>query len=500
MESLKQLQNGSDIRGIASQGVKGEDVNLTPAIAELLAIAFIEWLSLKENIIPEKLKIAIGTDSRISGSSLKESVINGVSKMGCTIYDCFMATTPAMFMTTQFDELKCHGSVMITASHMPFNRNGFKFFTQQSGVEKEDVSEIISIAEKLIPLENEKKGVVKTYKLIDRYSLFICDFIRKHSGLMLPLKGKKIIVDAGNGAGGFFAEKILSKLGADTTGSLFLEPDGRFPNHIPNPENEEAIGYLQRAVINEKADLGIIFDTDVDRAAIVDQNGKSINRNALIALLSAIVLKEHPNSVIVTDSVTSNGLTDFIENKNGIHLRFKRGYRNVINKAIELNTEGQESWLAIETSGHAALKENYFLDDGAFVIAKILVSFANLIKKGQSLETLIQELKEPEISKEYRLKISHSDTAEYGQQIIKQLQGYVKNIEGWQLVPNNFEGTRVQCDDKSGGGWFLLRLSLHEPLLPLNIESNSSEGLVIILSLLRSFFKEFQFLDIKTLS
>ena len=110
-----------------------------------------------------------------------------------------------------------------------------------------------------------------------------------------------------------------------------------------------------QATLDNKGDLGIIFDTDVDRAAIVGPNGRPINKNALIALISTIILEEHPQTTIVTDSVTSNGLASFIKAKGGIHHRFKRGYKNVINEAIRLNEEGRESHLAIETSGHAAI-------------------------------------------------------------------------------------------------------------------------------------------------
>jgi len=185
-----------------------------------------------------------------------------------------------------------------------------------------------------------------------------------------PLQGLKIIVDAGNGAGGFYASQVLQPLGADTTGSQFLDPDGTFPNHIPNPENKGAMASIREAVLANQADLGIIFDTDVDRSAAVDPQGNELNRNRLIALVAAIVLREHPGSTIVTDSIISEGLTQFIADLGGVHHRFKRGYKNVINEAIRLNATGQESWLAIETSGHAAMRENYFLDDGAYLISK----------------------------------------------------------------------------------------------------------------------------------
>ena len=214
------------------------------------------------------------------------------------------------------------------------------------------------------------------------YSNILIDKIREEvnssENYERPLEGKKIIVDAGNGAGGFFADKVLAKLGANIEGSQFTEPDGNFPNHIPNPENKQAMNSIKEAVIKNKADLGIIFDTDVDRAAIVSSDGKEINKNALIALISSIVLEENPNSIIVTDSVTSSGLSEFITNLGGFHHRFKRGYKNVINESKRLNEKGNESYLAIETSGHAALKENYFLDDGAYLIAKILIKMAKL--------------------------------------------------------------------------------------------------------------------------
>ena len=121
----------------------------------------------------------------------------------------------------------------------------------------------------------------------------------------------RIVVDAGNGAGGFFAA-LLASLGADTTGSQFLDPNGLFPNHAPNPEDADAMAALSAAVVRSGADLGLIFDTDCDRGAVVGPDGQEINRNRLIAALAAIVLKECPGGTIVTDSVTSTGLAEFI--------------------------------------------------------------------------------------------------------------------------------------------------------------------------------------------
>lgn len=137
----------------------------------------------------------------------------------------------------------------------------------------------------------------------------------------LYILGLKIAVDAGNGSGGFFATDILGPLGADVSGSQFLDPNGIFPNHVPNPEDDEAAASCSEAVLASASDLGIIVDTDVDRSGVIDASGKAINSNRMIALMSAIVLEEHPGSTVVTDSVTSNGLKKFIEEKGGHHFR-----------------------------------------------------------------------------------------------------------------------------------------------------------------------------------
>jgi len=265
-----------------------------------------------------------------------------------------------------------------------------------------------------------------------------------------------------------------------------------FPNHIPNPENKEAMESICDAVIENNSDLGIIFDTDVDRAAIVGKGGKPINKNALIALISKIILNDHPKTTIVTDSITSNGLTKFIEVNGGIHHRFKRGYKNVINEAIRLNNEGQECHIAIETSGHAALKENYFLDDGSYLIAKILVEVAKLRSNGTTVTDLLSNLEEAKEEKEFRISIDVEDFRPYAETIIEDLEAYISKLDGLSIVPKNYEGIRVNCNEDSGDGWFLLRISLHEPLLVLNIESNKIGGVEEIYSKLRKFLSNYK--------
>ncbi len=490
----KKLQNGSDIRGVALEGVIGEDVNLTSEVAQVLGKSFVQWLLNFTSLT--NVSIAVGTDSRISGTALKNAFITGMCQTGAKVVDCGLASTPAMFMTTVSGEKATTAGVMITASHLPFNRNGFKFFTNKGGLDKKDITEILRIAEIEKSTTNSDNYTIDTWNFIDEYSIFLGDYIRNKANIVSnfknPLQGLKIIVDAGNGAGGFFASKVLDRLGADTNGSQFLEPDGNFPNHVPNPEDKVAMRSICDAVIREKADLGVIFDTDVDRSAIVDSKGNPVNRNALIALISAVILQEHPESTIVTDSITSDGLTKFIEEElKGKHHRFQRGYKNVINESINLNTLGEESWLAIETSGHAALKENYFLDDGAYLVAKLLVEMAKLNSNGCKLTDLIEKLEQPYESKEYRFTILEEDFANYGKRILAELEKKINHQDGWEVVSPNYEGLRVRCTSSNEEGWFLLRMSLHDPVMPLNIESNIEGGVEIIATKLELLLQNF---------
>ena len=486
------LQNGSDIRGVALEGIEGQHVNLTEQVCKDIGRGFALWLKNKAG--KDTLRVAVGRDSRLSGPALCDWICSAMVDQGIQVTNFGMASTPAMFMSTVTEGYAFDGSVMITASHLPFNRNGFKFFTAEGGLEKGDIKQILQYAAS-DAVTGLPAGSLVDGEFMDAYSKILADKIRAATGEEKPLEGFRIVVDAGNGAGGFYVDKVLKPLGANTEGSRYLDPDGSFPNPIPNPEDKKAMEAITESVNLAKADLGIIFDTDVDRAGAVLSDGSELNRNRIIAMLAAILLREHPGTTIVTDSITSTGLAKFIEEKGGVHHRFKRGYRNVINESIRLNGLGQDSQLAIETSGHGAFKENYFLDDGAYIVTKLLIELARGKKEGYTLESLIASLEEPAESVEFRMNILLDDFKAYGQQVIDELTAYAQTKEGWSLAPSNFEGVRVNLDEAHGNGWFLLRLSLHDPLLPLNIESNTVGGAKMIAKELAGFVKSYDKLD-----
>lgn len=428
----KQFKSGTDIRGVASEGVEGQPVNLTDDVVARMADGFVLWLSKKVSKDPETLTISIGRDSRISGPHIVSICSERFKRCGATVLDCSLASTPSMFMTTV--DLGCDGALQITASHHPFNRNGLKFFTREGGLEGSDIEEILEYAQNGDSPAENSCGEIRKVDYMTDYAKGLCEKIKKEvnaEDYEHPLKGFKIVVDAGNGAGGFYADKVLSVLGADTTGSRYLDPDGMFPNHIPNPEDATAMASICEAVKEANADLGVIFDTDVDRGGAVDSKGNEINRNRLVAVAAAIALEGNEGGTVVTDSITSSGLKEFIEDTlGGQHYRYRRGYKNVIDKALELNAQGINCPLAIETSGHAAMKENYFLDDGAYLCTKIIIKAAQMRKEGKELDELTAELKEPVESKEVRFKILESDFRACGEKIIGDLTAYAMAHDG----------------------------------------------------------------------
>ena len=328
------LRNGTDVRGAALAGVENDPVTLTDEAVTAIAKAFFVWAQNKTGKACPTL--AVGHDSRLSAEHICALVTGGYTSCGGNVIETGLSSTPSMFMLLQ-DDFGADVSVMITASHLPWQKNGLKFFAKDGGLEGSDVADILKLAAKgQFP---QGKGSVTKKRYIEKYAADLVKKVRAACGEEQPLAGKRILVDAGNGAGGFYVDLVLKPLGADTTGSQFLEPDGHFPNHIPNPENEAAMQSVCAAVVKHKADFGIIFDTDVDRAGAVAPDGEEINRNRLIALISAILLKEK-KGVIVTDSVTSDGLAAFIKAHGGVHRRFKRGYKNVINESKRLNAAG----------------------------------------------------------------------------------------------------------------------------------------------------------------
>jgi phosphomannomutase len=221
-------------------------------------------------------------------------------------------------------------------------------------------------------------------------------------------------------------------------------------------------------------------------------DGTEVNRDSIIALMAAVIAPEFPGGTIVTDSVTSDKLTAFLQDTLGlVHHRYMRGYKNVINESIRLNESGVLSPLAIETSGHGAMKENYFLDDGAYLAVRLIIAAAKAKREGSSLEALLDGFTVADYRCERRLKIAGDNFAAYGKEV---LDAFAKRAEenGYRLELPSYEGVRLSFPGK---GWALLRMSLHDPLMPLNAESDTEDGLREILEACQSLLHGFDRLD-----
>ena len=505
-EKYLRIQNGSDIRGCAVAAEK-EEQTFTPEMAVYIAQGFAEFLGDKEGRDPGSLRIGVGRDSRITGKEFENAAAAGLAAAGARVYICGIASTPAMFQSTVLADSHFDAAIMITASHLPFNRNGMKFFTREGSLSKKEISEVLRRGA-VLDEDHADRGAAaegsdrtgglgpepEPFDIISVYAKSLRELIKREVDSEVydkPLAGLHIVVDAGNGAAGFFPGMVLERLGADVSGSTCLEPDGMFPNHVPNPENEEAMEALRKAVLSSGADLGVIFDCDGDRGAVMLPDGTEVNRNTLIAMLSSIVAEKHPGSVIVTDSITSDELTDFLEKDLGLrHFRYKRGYKNVIDKGRELNTMGDDCELAIETSGHAAFRENYFSDDGAYLCVKIICRLAVLRREGKDLSELIAGLSQPVEAVEIRYDIAEEegdgrDYKEYGTWLLASFREYAAADSRFRIVEPNYEGIRITFDDEEVKGWLLMRKSLHDPVIPMNIESSVPGGIDIIYGRIR---------------
>ncbi|KAL0326885.1 UNVERIFIED_CONTAM: Phosphomannomutase/phosphoglucomutase [Sesamum angustifolium] len=527
MDRIRRLQNGSDVRGVALEGEKGRSVDLTPPAVEAIAESFGEWVvsGLEIERGGAAARVSLGRDPRISGGVLSVAVFAGLARAGCVVFDMGLATTPACFMSTLLPPFTYDASIMMTASHLPYTRNGLKFFTKKGGLTSPQVEEICDkaarkYANRFAKLSTALRVPPTRVNFMSAYAHHLTDIVKQRVNHPLhydsPLQGFQIIVNAGNGSGGFFTWDVLDKLGADTFGSLHLHPDGMFPNHIPNPEDKTAMAVTRAAVLENNADLGIVFDTDVDRSGVVDKHGNPINGDKLIALMSAIVLKEHPNTTIVTDARTSMALTRFITDRGGHHCLYRVGYRNVIDKGVQLNKDGIETHLMMETSGHGALKENHFLDDGAYMVVKIIIEMVRMKLEGseEGIGSLIQDLEEPLESAELRMNIlSEPRSAKTkGIQAIEEFRNYIEQgrLEGWELdscgdcwvsegclvdsndtpAPVDAHMYRAKVSEAEHGehGWVHLRQSIHNPNIAVNLQSTIPGGCQSMARALRDKF------------
>lgn len=484
------LRSGSEIRG--PEGL------LTDERASKLGYAFACWLAEREGLAPEALKIAVGRDARPSGARIKAALIRGITAADSDVLDCGLCAAPALFRTVLPGDEGIHGAVMVTASNADAALNGFKFITRDGGLRPEDVNDLLHrAAEAEVP----ERLVIRRDASEAHYDALRAAAARwLEDDALKPLLGMRVVVDA-RGSVGLGYARFLESLGVETEGSLYA-PEGE--GIITDPDDPRQVEAVVRAVTANRADLGVLFSADGDRAAIVDGSGRSIAQNRLIALVAAMLLDAAPGATLVTDSVTSSGLSAFIAEWGGVHYRFKRGYRNVIDEAVRLNAEGIDCPLAIETSGHAAFRDNGFLDDGAYLATRVVCEALNHKREGRNVFALIDDLSEPVESAELRLPILEFedwDPEEEAQEIVEILLSHTLAHPEWQAATDSREGVRItfNLDGGVNNAWLQLRMSVHDPVLVLNAESDVPGGVGRVLAELYALIRDTEKVDLENL-
>lgn len=312
-----------DVRGLV-------DKDLTPDFVYLLGRA-IGTLARRNGV----KTMTVGRDCRLSSESYAETIGRGVSDTGISIIDIGLCATPMLYFSIR--HFQADGGIMVTGSHNPPDFNGFKICIGPDTIYGNDIQELRRIME-AGSYDPVTSGDVRTGDVALNYQDYLVRNVVVRAGL-------NIVVDAGNGTGGLFALPIFNRLGCGIT-ELYCEPDGRFPNHHPDPTVPENLRELISLVKEKKADAGIAFDGDADRLGIITDEGNILWGDEILLLFSRFILKKNPGAAIIGEVKCSQTLYDDIARNGGRAIMWKAGHSLIKGKMKE-----EHALLAGEMSG-----------------------------------------------------------------------------------------------------------------------------------------------------
>ncbi|MFH1403764.1 MAG: phosphomannomutase/phosphoglucomutase [Candidatus Altiarchaeota archaeon] len=432
------LYRAYDIRGIY-----GEE--LTDDVAVKIGKAF-------ASTVPGRL--AVGYDARVSSPSLSRSMIEGLTSAGADVVDVGMVPTPVLYFTIH--KLGLDGGVMVTGSHNPPEYNGFKLCRGTMTLYGPEIQDIGAKADKGDFMEGD--GKVESYDIIPEYLDFLRDRIR--------LKRKlKVVVDSANGTAGPVAPQLFRSLGCEVV-ELYSDPDGNFPNHPADPTVDENMSDLIRMVKSKKADIGVGYDGDSDRAGFVTEDGSIIRGDQAIILFSRDILKKYPGSPIIFEVKCSQAVSEDVEANGGRPVMYRTGHSFIKKKIKE---EGAK--LAGEMSGHFFFADDYpGYDDGIYASARMVQIISNSPGSfGDIVSTIPKYYSTPEI------RVDCPDELKFD--IVGEITEHFKGSYDTITV----DGVRVEFGD----GWGLVRASNTQPAVILRFEAKTPARLEEIMSLFR---------------
>jgi phosphomannomutase/phosphoglucomutase len=427
-----------DIRGVA-------DRDIPDALAEQLGKAIGTHLRRAGG-----RRMTLGRDCRTHSPRLHAALRRGLLSTGMDVIDVGVVATPVLYFSVfHFDT---DGGVQITGSHNPPEDNGFKVLRGKTTIYGAEIQELRKLCEG--DTFEHGQGKLEERDIHKPYQDHLVANLKPGN------RRFKVVVDAGNGVGGVDCVPILLRLGFDVT-PLYCEPDGRFPNHHPDPTVEANVAALKKAVAETGAEVGIALDGDADRVGVVDARGRIVWGDQLMILFAKEILKEHPGATFVSEVKGSQALYDEIERMGGKAIMWKVGHSLIKTKMKEVG-----ALLAGEMSGHIFFAHRYFGYDDAIYAALRLVE--QLSNGDRPLEVQVDAL--PKLVSTPELRSDCPDDIKFD--VVARLGERLK-AEQYNVI--DVDGVRVVHSD---GAWGLVRASNTQPVLVLRFEARTPERLV----------------------
>lgn len=452
----------NDIRGIY-----GDDI--TEILFQNTAIGFVNWLGAKTGKNASDMKVTVAMDARLHSPSLKVALINGLTHCGVSVIDLGLVPSPLGYYS-EFALENITSAMIITASHNPSEYNGLKMTFNKMTLDEKQIAEVKEETMKIFS-ETEVKG---NPQLVSRYDIvpdYIKDMVSRFGKIG---EGVKVVTDCANATGGVVAPELYRELGCEVV-ELYTEPDGRFPNHHPNPSVEATLKDLKAKVLEVGADIGIAFDGDSDRIGVVTPEGKALTGDKLLLIYAQDMIKKlkcENNSIVpcvVSEVKCSQVLFDTINKLGGRSIMCKTGHGYI---KSEMKASG--ALLAGEMSGHTFFKDSYFgYDDAVYAGCRIIEIIAEHKKVNPQfkIQSMLTPFEEVCTSDEVRYPCPNNlKKAVLGE--FKEIVNKNPDLFGDEIKDIvTLDGMRVVFD----GGFALIRQSNTEPVFTLRFEGKTPE-------------------------
>lgn len=447
-----------DIRGT----VNGDKPQITPDLARLVGKALGTYL-------PQQFqtdRVFVGCDNRTSSPVIKQALAEGLASTGMNVTDIGAVLTPTLYFASASYSGKGAG-VMITGSHLDTRYNGIKMAYGSLALADEQIIALL----KLIQTDAFATGqgeITSDPQMIYKHM----DTIASKVKISRPLK---VVLDAGNGLSGTYIPAVLKKLGVEVVG-LYLESDGTYPNHLPNPEDPETTKDLEAKVVEVKADLGLGFDGDSDRCGFIDDHGHHIAADRLLALLARDLLSRQPGASIVFDVKASQALPDEIKKYGGVPVMWKTGHSLMKKKMHEIGSP-----LGGEVSGHLFVGENYYgFDDAPLIALKTLEIIAN---SNKTISEIFDEI--PKLVATPEIILPAPDATKF--QIIQEISDTL--AKQYEVI--TLDGVRATFS----GGWGMVRASNTQPAITLRFEAYTKPQIVEYMKIFTALLDKYPDVD-----